>query len=93
LILVRGKGTADMAKNLCRSSSQRLKMFLHIGEQHLKSAAVMIMRHGSSPDAPEPFNAVGIRIIRRRIHQISMVLELGVLSLIKSYLSVLEKVS
>ncbi len=60
MILVRGKGTADMAKNLCRSSSQRLKMLLHIGEQHLKSAAVMIMRHDSSRDALYDFLTSGL---------------------------------
>ena len=45
-----GKGTPDMPKDLCGSLSQRLKMLLHIGEQKLKSAAVMIMRHDPSRD-------------------------------------------
>ncbi len=70
MILVRGKRTADMPKDLCGSLRQRLKMLLHIGEQQLKSAPVMIMRHGPSRDAPEPFNAVGVRIIGRRLHQV-----------------------
>ena len=77
MIFVRGKGTADMAKDLCRSPSQRLKMLLHIREQQLESAAVMIMGHDPSRDSPEPFNAVGIRIISRGIHQVQLVLELG----------------
>jgi len=42
-----------MAKELCGSLSQDLKMLFHIREQQLKRAAVM-MRHDPSPDAPEP---------------------------------------
>jgi hypothetical protein len=48
-----------MPKDLCGSLDQRLKMLLQIGEQKLKSAPVMIMRHDPSRDTPEPFNAVG----------------------------------
>ena len=70
MILVRGKRTADMAQNLCGSLGQRLKMLFHIGEQQLKSATLMIMRHDPSRDTPEPFNAVGVGIIGRRIHHV-----------------------
>ena len=77
MILVRSKGTAHMAKDLCRSSSQCLKMLLYIGEQQLKRPAVMIMRHEPSRDPPEPFNAVSIRIISRRIDQVYLLLQLG----------------
>jgi hypothetical protein len=45
-------------------------MLLQISEQQLKRAAVMIMRHDPSRDTPEPFNAVGVRIISRRIHHV-----------------------
>src|ERR1017187_5902703 len=62
-----------MTKDLCGSLNQRLKMLLHIREQQLESAAVMIMGHDSSRDTPEPFNAVGIRVIGGRIHQVQMV--------------------
>ncbi len=50
MILVRSKWTAKMAKDLRRSPSQGLKMLLHIREQQLKRAAVMIMRHDPSRD-------------------------------------------
>ncbi len=50
MILVRGTWTADMAKDRCGSLGQRLKMLFHIGEQQLKRAAVMIMRHDPSRD-------------------------------------------
>jgi hypothetical protein len=43
-----------MAKDLCGSLGQRLKMLLHIREQKLKSAPAMIMRHNPSRDTPEP---------------------------------------
>jgi hypothetical protein len=43
-----GKWTANMPKDLAGSAGQRLKMLLHIGEEHFKSAAVMIMRHDPS---------------------------------------------
>ena len=78
MILVRGKGTTDMAKDLCGSPSQRLcNAAPYLAQQQLKSAAVMIMRHDPSRDPPEPFNAVGIRIIGRCIHQGEVLLELG----------------
>ncbi len=75
MILVRGKRTADMTKDLCGSPSQCLKMLLCIREQQLERAAVMIMGHDSSRDAPEPFDAVGIRVIGGRVHQIQVLLE------------------
>ena len=77
MLLVWSKRTADMSKDLCGSLRQRLKMLLHIREEQFESAAVMIMSHDSSRDAPEPFDAVGIRIIGRRIHQIQLVLTLA----------------
>ena len=70
MILVWGKWTPDMPKDLRGSLGQRLKMLLQIGEQQLKSAPVMIMRHDPSRDTPEPFNAVGVGIISRRIHHV-----------------------
>jgi hypothetical protein len=51
LILVWCKWTADMSKDLYGSPSQRLKMLLHVREQQLERAAVMIMGHDSSRDA------------------------------------------
>ena len=53
MILVRGKRTPDMPKDLCGSLGQRLKMQLHIGEQQLKRATVMIMRHHPSRDTED----------------------------------------
>ncbi len=47
-------------------------MLLHICEQKLKRAVVMIMGHGPSRDTPEPFNAVGVRIIGRGVYQIGV---------------------
>lgn len=64
-----------MPKDLCGGLGQRLKMLLHIREQPLKCAPVMVMRHDPSRDAPEPFNTVGIRIISRRIHQAQMLFQ------------------
>src|SRR6266700_4725216 len=77
LILVRCKRTADMTKHLGRSLSQRLKMCLHICEQECEIAAVMIMCHNPSRDAPEPFDAVGIGIIGGSIDQVQALLPLG----------------
>ena len=77
MIPVRGKRTADMSQNLCGSLSQCLKMLLQISEQQLKRAALMIMRHDPSRDAPEPFNAVGVRIISRCLDQVQMFFQLG----------------
>ena len=50
-MLVRGKRAPDMTEHLSRSAGQRLKMLLHICEQKLERAAVMIMGHDSSRDA------------------------------------------
>ncbi len=77
MILVWGKRTPDMSKDPCGSLSQHLKMLLDIGEQQLKRATVMIMRHDPSRDPPEPFNTVGVRIIGRRIHQVQMLFQFG----------------
>ena len=77
MLLIWRKRTADMSKDLCGSFSQRLKMLLHIRKKLFERASVMIMGDDSSRDAPEPFDAVGIRIIGRRIHQIQLVLELA----------------
>ena len=70
MILVWCEWTADMTKELCGSPSQCLKMLLDIREQQLEMATVMIMGHHTSRDTPEPFNAVSIRIISGRIHQV-----------------------
>ncbi len=64
MILVRSKRTPDMAKDLCRSPSQCLKMVLHICEQEREVTAVMIMGHHPTRDTPEPF--VWIRYIITR---------------------------
>ena len=48
MILVWGKRTADMTKDLYGMPSQCLKMLLHIREQQLEHAAVMIMDHDPS---------------------------------------------
>jgi len=77
LILVWGKRTADMTKHLCGSLYECLKMSLHIREQECEIAAVMIMCHDPSRDAPEPFDAVGIGIIGGRIDQVQALLQFG----------------
>jgi hypothetical protein len=77
LILLGCKWTTDMAKDLSRGLGQCLEMLLHIREQQLESVAMMIMRHDPSRDAPEPFNAVSVRIIGRRIDQVQMLFQLG----------------
>jgi hypothetical protein len=66
-----------MTKDLVRSPSESLKMLLQIREQQLKRAAMMIMRDHPSRDAPEPFNAVGVGIIGRGIHQAQMLAQFG----------------
>ena len=75
MILIWSKRTADMTKDLCRSLNQRLKMLLHIREQQLERAAMMMMSHDPSRDAPEPFNAIGVRIIGWRLHQAQMLFQ------------------
>lgn len=75
--LIWSKWAADMTKNLCRSLNERLEMVLHIREQQVEGATTMIMGHDSTRDAPEPFDAVRIRIIGRSVHQIQLFLELA----------------
>ena len=77
MILIWGKRTADMPKDLRGRPSQCLKMPLHIREQKREIAALMIMCHDSPRDSPEPFNPVGIWIIGRRIDQIEVLFQLG----------------
>ena len=66
-----------MTKHLCGSLCECLKMSLHIRKQECEIAAVMIVCHDPSRDAPEPFDAVGIGIIGGRIDQIQVLLQLG----------------
>jgi hypothetical protein len=49
-----GKWTADISQDLSRGLGQRLEMPLYICEQKLERAALMIMGHDPSRDAPEP---------------------------------------
>src|SRR6266700_4055336 len=64
-----------MTKHLCGSLCECLKMSLHIRKQECEIAAVMIVCHDPSRDAPEPFDAVGIGIIGGRIDQIQVLLQ------------------
>src|SRR5512135_854463 len=66
-----------MTKHISGSLGQYLKMVLHIREQEREITAVMIMGHDPSRDAPEPLNAVGIRIIGRGRDQTQVLLQLG----------------
>jgi len=69
-VLVGRKRTADMAEHVSRSLGECLKMGLHVREQKIKMAALMVMRDHSSRDATEPFNTVGIGIMGRRIRAV-----------------------
>src|SRR6266851_5012143 len=75
--LIWRKRTADMLEHLCGSQGECLKMGLHICKQECEISPLMIMGDHPSRDAPEPFNAVRIRIIGRRIDQIELPLQLG----------------
>jgi len=77
LDLSRGKWTANMTKDLGRGLDECLEMLIHIGEQQLEGATMMIMRHGPPRDTPEPFDAVGIWIIGRRIDQVQVLFQFG----------------
>ena len=63
-----------MTEHVIGSLGECLKMGLHIRKQKVELAALMSMRDHSSRDAPEPFNAVGIGIIGRRIDEIELLL-------------------
>src|SRR2546426_3746108 len=75
--LIWRKRTADMLEHICGSQGECLKMGLHISNQEFEISPLMIMGDHPSRDAPEPFNAVRIRIIGRRIDQIELPLQLG----------------
>jgi len=64
-----------MAKDLSQGLGECVEMLLHIGEQQLERAAMMMMSHDPSRDAPEPFNAIGVRIIGWRLHQAQMLFQ------------------
>jgi hypothetical protein len=66
-----------MTKDLGRKASQCLKMVLQVREQQVERATMMIMRDHPPRDAPEPFNAIGIRIIGGCVHQAQMLFEFG----------------
>src|SRR5215470_5307359 len=75
--LVGRKRTANMTEQLIRGLAECLTKGVHICEQKLEVSPLVIMCDHSSRDTPEPFNAVGIGIIGRRINEIQLLLELG----------------
>jgi hypothetical protein len=66
---VRSKRAADMTKQIIRRLRERLKVRSGISQERLKVFAMMIMRDDAAGDAPEPFNAIGIRVISRCVNQ------------------------
>src|SRR5215472_8083538 len=74
-LLVRGKRAANMTKNLGRRASRCLKMCLQVSKEKVECAAMVIMCHNAPRDTPEPFNAVGVRIIGRGIDQAQMLFQ------------------
>ena len=58
-----------MTKQVIGGAGERLKVRSGISEQRVKVFALMIMRDDAARDAPEPFNAIGIRVISRRVDQ------------------------
>ena len=66
-----------MTEHVSGRLSECLKMGLHIREQDLEIAALMIMRDRASRDPPEPLNTVSIGIIGWRIDQVQLLFQLG----------------
>lgn len=62
-----------MTKQVIRGAGERLKVRSGISEQRLKVSPLMIMRDDPARDAPEPFDAIGVRIIGRRVDQIELI--------------------
>jgi hypothetical protein len=62
-----------MAKQVVRSVGERLKVRSGISQEHLKVFALMIMGDNAARDAPEPFDAICIRVIGRRVNQIQLI--------------------
>jgi len=58
-----------MTKQVLRSTSERLKVCSGVSEQQGKVFVMMIMRDDAARDAPEPLDAIGIRVISRRVDQ------------------------
>ena len=56
-----------MTKQVIRGASERLKVRSGISEQRLKVFALMIMRDDAAGDAPEPLDAIGVRVIGRGV--------------------------
>src|SRR5712692_7640654 len=69
---MRSKGTPNMTKDLSWCVSQCLKMVFHIHKQKFERVAMMVMRDTSSRDAPEPFNASGVRVVGRSVDKVQM---------------------
>jgi hypothetical protein len=61
-----------MTKQIIRSAGERLKMSPGISEQRLKVSPMMIKGNKTERDAPEPLDAISIRVIGRRVDQIQL---------------------
>jgi hypothetical protein len=66
-----------MTKQDIRSPAERLKVRSGISEQRLKVFALMIIGDDGARVAPEPLDAIGIRVISRRIDQSQLTGEFG----------------
>ncbi len=62
-----------MTKQVVRGAGERLKMRSGISQEHLKVFAMMIMGDKMARDAPEPFDAVRIRVISRRVDEVQLI--------------------
>ncbi len=58
-----------MTKQIIRRLRERLKVRSGVSEQRFKVSAMMIMGDDAAGDAPEPLNAISIRVIGRRVDQ------------------------
>jgi len=66
-----------MTKQVVRSAGERLEVRSGISQQRFEVSALMIMRDDAAADAPEPLNAIRIRVIGRRVDQRQLIGEFG----------------
>ena len=66
-----------MTKQVIGGAGERLKVRSGISEQRVKVFPMMIMRDDAARDAPEPLDAIGIRVISRRVDQRQVIGEFG----------------
>ena len=77
IYLLSCKRAANVPQDELRMLLQGVEVDLDILQQGSKGSSLMVVSHLSARPTPEPFNAIGVRVVGRRINDPQVVTQLG----------------